>query len=118
MRRLLAAEIEIYGNPEVKWAFLAISSEDEYLHSTGRCTCLHGVCVCMCLYVSVWVCMVYVSAEDEYLHSTGLCMCLYVHECVGSACACMCLYVHSLRLKMTCLYVCTCLYGVCVCMWQ
>ena len=46
MRRLLAPEIEIYGNPDVNWAFLAISAEDEFLHSTGLCTCLHGVSVC------------------------------------------------------------------------
>ena len=53
MRRLLAPEIEIDGNPDVNWAFLAISAEDEYLHSTGLCTCLHGACVCM-VYVSAW----------------------------------------------------------------
>ena len=52
------------------------------------CMVYVSVCVCMGLYGSVWVCMVYVSAEDEYLHLTGLCMCLYVHVSVG-----MCLYV-------------------------
>ena len=72
--RLLAPEIEIYGNPDVNvnWAFLAISAEDEYLHSTGLCMCLYvHASVGMCLYVPV--CAYFVSENDVLM-----CVCVFM----------------------------------------
>jgi hypothetical protein len=70
--RSLAPEIEIYGNPDVNWAFLAISAEDEYLHSTGLCMCLYvHASVGMSLYVPL--CAYFVTENDVLM-----CVCVFM----------------------------------------
>ena len=95
MRRLLAPEIEIFGNPDVNWGFLDISEEDAYLHSIGLGVCLSvSVCVCLCACVHVCMCACAHVCTGACVH-VRMCACVHVCMC---ACVhvrmCACVHVH------------------------
>ena len=95
MRRLLAPEIEIFGNPDVNWGFLAISEEDAYLHSIGLGVCLSvSVCVCLCLSVCMCACAHVCTGACVHVR-----MCACVHVCM-----CACVHVRM----CACAHVCMC----------